>query len=121
VEAAAGAYFGSGAEFGLDWLRDRIEQLDIAGHWQAVARGSLRESLFENQRALTLQVLEGSRERDPARAIERWRKRHEAQAAHARGVITDLRSQPSAADFASLAVALQSVRRLVIAAEGRTR
>jgi glutamate dehydrogenase len=121
VEAAAGAYFGSGAEFGLDWLRDRIEQLDIAGHWQAVARGSLRESLFENQRALTLQVLEGPRERDPARAIERWKKKNAAPAAHARGVVSDIRGQPAAPDFASLAVALQAVRRLVIAAEGTSR
>jgi len=66
-------------------------------------------------------VLEGPRERDPARAIERWKNKHKAQAAHARGVVSDIRSQPTAADFASLAVALQSVRRLVIAAEGRTR
>ena len=43
VEAAARAYVTVGAEFGLDWLRERIEALDTEGHWHAVARGSLRE------------------------------------------------------------------------------
>jgi glutamate dehydrogenase len=119
VDAAAGTYFGAGAEFGLDWLRSRIEGLGIEGHWQAVARGSLREALYETQRALAERMLAESRERDPARAIERWRKKHEATAAHARGVVDDIRGQPTAPDFASLAVALQAVRRLVIV-EGRT-
>ena len=119
VDAAAGAYFGAGADFGLDWLRARIESLNIEGHWHAVARGSLREALYETQRALAQRVLEESRERDPARALERWKKKHEAAAAHACGVVNDIRGQQTDADFASLAVALQAVRRLVIA-EGRT-
>jgi glutamate dehydrogenase len=115
VDAAAGAYFGAGAEFGLDWLRARVESLDIEGHWHAVARGSLREALYETHRALVQRVLEESRERDPARAIERWKKTHEAASAHARGVVNDIRGQSAAADFASLSVALQAVRRLVVA------
>jgi glutamate dehydrogenase len=119
VDAAAGAYFRAGADFGLDWLRGRIESLDVEGHWHAVARGSLREALYEAQRTLVQRVLEESRERDPARAIERWTKKNEAAAAHARGVVNDIRSQPTDADFASLAVALQAVRRLVIAEGSR--
>jgi glutamate dehydrogenase len=119
VDSAAGAYFGAGAEFGLDWLRSRIENLDIEGHWHAVARGSLREALYETQRALVQRVFEESRERDPARAIERWKKTHHDAAAHARGVVNDIRGQSTDADFASLAVALQAVRRLVIAEGGR--
>ncbi len=118
VEAAAGAYFGTGAEFGLDWLRARIESLGIEGHWHAVARGSLREALYETHRALVQRVLEESRERDPVRAIERWIKKNDAAAGHAHGVLDDIRGQSTEADFASLAVALQAVRRLVVA-EGR--
>jgi glutamate dehydrogenase len=114
VELAAAAYFGVGAEFRLDGLRSRIESLDIAGHWQAVARGSLREALYETHRGLVQRVLEETRERDPARALARWKQKHEAAAMHARAAVNDILAQPSGADFASLSVALQAIRRLVV-------
>jgi glutamate dehydrogenase len=115
VAAAAHTYFGVGSEFGLDWLRSRIEELDVQGHWQAVARGSLREAVYDAHRALTQRVLNETRERDPARAVQSWRARHVAAAAHARGVVEDIRAQPAVADFASLSVALQALRRLAVA------
>ncbi len=114
VEVAAAAYFGVGAAFGLDWMRSRIESLDTEGHWHAVARGSLREALYETHRGLAQRVLEESRERDPQKALERWQKKHAAAAGHAQGVVNDIRAQPSGVDFASLSVALQAVRRLVV-------
>jgi glutamate dehydrogenase len=112
VAVAARIYFEVGADFGLDWLRNRIEELVIQGHWQAVARNSLRETLYDAHRGLTEQVLRGTRERDPARAVEAWRARHAAAAGHARGIVEDIRAQPATADFASLSVALQALHRL---------
>jgi glutamate dehydrogenase len=114
VDAAAQAYFGIGTYFGLDWLRERIEALDVAGHWHAVARGSLREALFETHRNLAEGVLESTRESDPAKAVSRWLAKHESVAAHVRAVINDLRAQTTAVDFASLSVALQAVRRITL-------
>ena len=52
-----------------------------------------------------------------ARATAKWLQAHGAVAAHARGVIADIRAQQTGIDFASLTVALQAVRRLV-ATEG---
>jgi glutamate dehydrogenase len=115
VEAAARGYFGVGAHFGLDWLRQHVEGLDTEGHWHAVARGSLREALFEVHRNLAQGVLEGSREADPTRAVDKWLERHRAAAEHARSVLTDIRAQTSVVDFASLSVALQAVRRVTVA------
>jgi glutamate dehydrogenase len=114
VDAAARAYFGIGAEFGLDWLRSRVEALDIEGHWHAVARGSLREAVYIVHRGLAQRVLDESRDRDPARAMAGWLQAHAAAASHARGVVADIRAQQTAIDFASLSVALQAVRRLVV-------
>ena len=114
VEAAAAAYFRVGADFGLDWLRRQIEGLQITAHWHAVARGSLREAFYETQRGLVQRVLEETRERDPAQAVERWVRQHGAAADHARSVVNDIRAQPIAMDFASLSVALQAVRRLAV-------
>jgi glutamate dehydrogenase len=115
VDAAAKAYFAIGGYFGLDWLRRHIEELDTEGHWHAVARGSLREALFEVHRALAQGVLESSRESDPLKALEKWLARNKATAEHARAVINDIRAQTTAIDFASLSVALQAVRRVAVA------
>jgi glutamate dehydrogenase len=112
VEGAARAYVAVGTEFGLDWLRQRIEGLDTAGHWHAVARGSLREALYESHRRLAQRVLAETRERDPAAAVAQWKRARTAEAAHALAVVNDIRSQQSSVDFASAAVALQAVRRL---------
>ena len=115
VEAAAKAYFAIGGYFGLDWLRTHIEGLDTQGHWHAVARGSLREALFEVHRSLAQGVLESSRETDPARSLDKWLARNKAAAQHARAVIVDIRAQTTEIDFASLSVALQAVRRVAAA------
>jgi glutamate dehydrogenase len=116
VDAAAKAYFAIGGYFGLDWLRRHIEELEIEGHWHAVARGSLREALFEVHRALAQGVLETSpRETDPNKALEKWLTRNKSTAEHARAVIKDIRAQTTAIDFASLSVALQAVRRVAVA------
>jgi glutamate dehydrogenase len=115
VAVAARTYLCVGGEFGLDWLGDRIEELAIQGHWQAVARNSLREALYDAHRAITERVLAETRERDPAGAVQAWRERQAAAAGHARGVVDDMRAQPSVADFASLSVALQALRRLAVA------
>jgi glutamate dehydrogenase len=114
VDVAARAYFGIGAEFGLDWLRSRVEALDVEGHWHAVARGSLREAVYLVHRSLAQRVMDESRDRDPARALSRWLLTHQAAAVHARGVVADIRAQQTGVDFASLSVALQAVRRLVV-------
>ena len=115
VEAAARAYYGIGSHFGLDWLRSRIEELDTEGHWHAVARGSLREALFEVHRSLAQGVLGATRESDPGKAVEKWLERHKVAAEHARAVTNDIRAQTTDVDFASLSVALQAVRRVTMA------
>jgi glutamate dehydrogenase len=115
VEAAARAYAAVGAEFGLDWLRERIEGLDTEGHWHAVARGSLREGLYASHRRLVQRVLAETRERDPVAAVAQWTRARAAETAHARGVVNDIRSQQTGVDFASVAVALQALRRLAMA------
>ncbi|MCX7054742.1 MAG: NAD-glutamate dehydrogenase [Proteobacteria bacterium] len=112
VDAAAKAYFAIGGYFRLDWLRTHIEGLDTAGHWHSVARGSLREALFEVHRSLAQGVLESAREKDPAKSLDKWLARNKAAAEHARAVINDIRAQTSEIDFASLSVALQAVRRV---------
>jgi glutamate dehydrogenase len=109
VEAAAAAYFSLGTALSLDWIRDQIEILGVDGHWQAVARTTLRDNLFTLQRKLCLQVLSESRKKPPEKAVASWLDRKKVSIDHIRQVLSDMRALPSI-DFATLSVAVQAVR-----------
>ena len=108
---AARAYFGLGEQIGLTWIKEQIESLGADGHWQAVARGTLRDNLYALQRRLTAAVL-ACRGRDAAARVKQWLGRHVAVVESLKRVVVDLRTG-SPPDFATLSVALQAVRRLV--------
>ena len=116
VRHVAKMYFILGASLSLDWIRERIEDLQTAGHWHAVARGTLRDEVFSLQRAVCEQVIAFDRERDPTAAIERWQHQHRAKVEHVRSILEEMRSLASV-DFATLSVALQALRRLTESAQ----
>ena len=110
IEAVANVYFGVCAAMSLDWIRERIEALGVDGHWQAVARGTLRDNIYDMQRTLSLQVLTDGKRLKPAKALDAWLARKSAAVEHVRTTVNEMRSLPTA-DFATLSVALQAVRR----------
>ena len=107
---AAKAYFDLGDRIGLTWIKDQIESLSAEGHWQAVARGSLRDNLFQLQRKITGAAL-ACKGRDAEARVDQWIARHLASVETLKRVVVDLRTG-SPPDFATLSVALQAVRRL---------
>jgi glutamate dehydrogenase len=112
VEVVAKVYFHVGSELGLVWLRSQIEDLAVDGHWQAVARGTLREDLYAQQRALTAQALNGAKDsRSAMKQMEEWLETHADRLEHASRVLADMKAA-NIADFPSLSVALQEIRRL---------
>ena len=110
IAYAAKAYFDLGDRLGLTWIKEQIEGLAAEGHWQAVARGTLRDNLYQLQRKITGAVL-ASKGRDAAARVGRWIERHAAPVDALKRVVVDLRTG-TAPDFATLSVALQAVRRL---------
>jgi glutamate dehydrogenase len=112
VEVVAKVYFQIGSELGLGWLRIQIEELPVDGHWQAVARGTLREDLYAQQRALTAQALNGAKDsRSATKQLEKWLETHAARLDHASHILADMKAA-NIADFPSLSVALQEIRKL---------
>ncbi|HEX3912885.1 MAG TPA: NAD-glutamate dehydrogenase [Steroidobacteraceae bacterium] len=107
---AARAYFDLGERIGLTWIKEQIDALAAEGHWQAVARGTLRDNLYSLQAQITLAVLR-CKGRDPAARVEQWLSRHSAPVDSLKRVVVDLRTG-SPPDFATISVALQAVRRL---------
>ncbi len=107
---AAKAYFELGERIGLAWVRQQIEGLVMEGHWHSIARAALRDNLYALQRKLTAAALACSGKEAVAR-VEHWLANHATEVAYLQALIIDLRTGV-APDFATLSVALQSVRRL---------
>src|SRR5690606_18510785 len=57
VRNVAAAYFHIESRLDLGWLREEIEKLPVDGHWQAIARGTLRDNLYSQQRRITALAL----------------------------------------------------------------
>ncbi len=108
IESAATVYFRLGTALSLDWVREQIEKLGVEGHWQAVARSTLRDNIYDLQRKLCLQVL-GKSSKAPAGLVDSWLAKHESAIAHVRNTVNDMRALAQM-DFATLSVALQAVR-----------
>ncbi|MHB8912287.1 MAG: NAD-glutamate dehydrogenase, partial [Lysobacter sp.] len=113
VEVAK-AYFALGAALHLPWLYEQIETLPVDGRWQALARGSLRDELGSQQRALVSQILaEGGRK--PAEAkVEAWLQRDDSALRFTQTMLADLLNQKTL-DYPTVSVA---VRRLAQIASG---
>jgi glutamate dehydrogenase len=111
VARAARVYFGVGAATGLDWIRGGIERLPVEGHWQALARGTMREEAYLLQRRLADQVLQRARGGDVAKHVEAWLAKAGTAAENVSRTVREMRTTGSA-DFPTLSVALQAVRQL---------
>jgi len=111
IGIVATVYFEIGNELGLDWLRAQILSLRVDGRWQAIARTTLRNQLHTLQRTLCLQVLATKTKQTPHAALDSWLKCRGDSIMHAKQTMTDMRSLPNA-DFATLSVAMQSLRLL---------
>ncbi len=112
MHGVARAYLHIGQRLDLDWLRLQIETLSAQGHWQAVARNTLRENLYEMQRGLTDAVLKDKPRGDAVQAAERWLGARQPEVDALRRTVGEMESM-KVPDFATLSVALQSVRRLL--------
>jgi glutamate dehydrogenase len=111
VTRAARVYFGLGAAIGLDWIRGEIERLPVEGHWQALARGTMREEAYLLQRRLADQVLGRRHSGDAAKRIEAWLASAGPACENVGRTVRDMRATGNT-DFPTLSVALQAVRQL---------
>jgi glutamate dehydrogenase len=111
VVEAARVYFEVGAQIGLDWLRNQVEQLAVEGPWQAVARTGLRDSALRIHRRVAEHVL-AREERGTAQVrVAAWLGAAGEELTHWQRTLADMRTA-GAADFATLSVGVETVRKL---------
>ncbi len=112
-------YFRVGSRLDLNWLRDRIIDLPRANRWQALARASMRDDLFNLYRELTRKVLDAGNDLDPAHtavdaqaAIEAWSESNAEALERALGMVAEIRAS-RIYDNTTLPVALREIRSLL--------
>ena len=104
-------YLQVGSSSGLGWLQDQVEALQVDGRWPALARSSLRDELYAFQSAFTAAALTLPGKTAEQR-LSAWQARHAAGLAGLQQTLAEMQTV-GAADFATLSVALQAVRRVV--------
>ncbi len=73
LELTAKVYFKAGERVSLLWFRDQISHDSREGHWNVVARLTLRDELDLVQRTLAIAVMHADKkEQDSTRLIDKW-------------------------------------------------
>jgi len=112
LDAVVAVYFQTGERLQLNWLRNSISDLPRNTHWQAIARGTLRDDLLELHNQITTEVLYSVPANAEADALDSWIEHNKKQADHCFQLISELNSG-SAPDYTMLSVVLRELRRLV--------
>lgn len=72
----ARVYFSGGEKINLLWFRDQIANDSREGHWNALARLTLRDELDIAQRTLTLAIMKNDKNTDADKLIDQWMKKN---------------------------------------------
>src|SRR5690348_13662539 len=111
VTEAARLYFEAGARTGLDWLRQQIDRLPVEGPWQATARTGLRDAALRLHRKLAERVLSRRGGGSAEERVAAWQESAGKELTHWQRTLADMRAA-GAADFATLTVGVESLRKL---------
>ena len=112
VEEAASVYFALGEALDLQWLRDQIAALPRDNRWQALSRAALRDDLFAQLSALTLDSLRlDAGDATPAERVEAWLEQNRIPVARCRQILGDL-AGAERTEFTMLSVAMGEIRTL---------
>jgi len=107
IESSARAFYGVGARFALDGLRDAARRLPAETSWQKAAVETLIDDFYALQADLAERVLKGANGAvDP---VADWAATHAAQLAPADSIAAELRAA-SNPDLAMLVVAGRQLR-----------
>ncbi|MGB5579476.1 MAG: NAD-glutamate dehydrogenase [Woeseia sp.] len=97
---------------GIVWLHRRVEELHVEGRWQAMARSNLRDDFYRARRDLAMHLLRVVKSRKPLEEYESWLESNAADVKKYDTIIEEMKRR-AVADFATLSVASQELRKLV--------
>jgi glutamate dehydrogenase len=104
----ARAFLHLGHVLELDGLRMQIEALPATGHWQSIARSTMRDNLYAMHRTLVDLILKSRRGGDPDKSVDAWLAARPGPVDHLTRIFADMASA-AVVDFPTLSVALQAL------------
>jgi glutamate dehydrogenase len=117
LDTTAAVYFALGDRLKLHWLRRHIEALPRDNRWRTLARSALRDDIFNQQAALTAEVLRNTPEDKPSgERIQAWAEANEGSVHRTMQVLSDINSSGTF-DLSTLSVALREIRNLITTQE----
>jgi glutamate dehydrogenase len=112
ITVAGELYFRLSERIELVSLLNAVSALGKQTRWDALARLSLRDELYDSTRALTLDVLAHAMPgENTAQMIAEWERRNESRLLRARNTLTEIAASQRR-DLAALSVASRQLRRL---------
>jgi glutamate dehydrogenase len=110
VAQAGEAYFLLSSHLELDWLHRQVELLPSDDHWKALARATLREGLYAEQRRLTIEALKSKRKgkASASELVETWLENEAEAVEHFRAVVAEIKTLEQV-EFASMSVVLRKI------------
>jgi glutamate dehydrogenase len=112
IERAAEVYFALGEALHLSWLMGKVEELTVESRWHAQARGSLRDELYTQHRALTAQIIEHGGKGRGADLVAAWIARDDSALKFTLDMFADMRTQV-VTDYPIVSVAVRRLAQLV--------
>ncbi|HYZ05276.1 MAG TPA: NAD-glutamate dehydrogenase [Rubrobacter sp.] len=117
LDTTAAVYFILGDRLKLHWVRRHIEALPRDNRWRTLARSALRDDIFNQQAALTAEVLSETPKDNPAdERIEEWVEANEGPVDRTLQVLADINASGTF-DLSTLSVALREIRNLITTPE----
>jgi len=112
VEETAEVYFDLADRLQITRLRDRITALPRDDRWNTMARGALRDDLYNAHAALARDVLTVTEAGTPERRLAAWVARNQSAVTRAAQTLVEI-WESDAFTVATLSVAVRAIRTLV--------
>lgn len=114
LEQTAQVYFLAGEKLNLLWFRDQISKDTREGHWNALARLTLRDEFDIAQRALTIAVIQSSYdETHPEVLLKGWLEQNKAAIHRWDTLLSMLHASPDV-DYTMFFIAIRELLGLIM-------
>lgn len=108
-EKTARIYFDVGGRFNLVWFRDQIAMDNREGHWNSLARLTLRDELDILQKQLTVTIMKSEKKiADPKKLVDTWLQKNQSAIEHWNKVLELLYSAPTV-DYANFFISVREL------------
>ncbi len=98
---------------GIIWMNRCVENLEVQGRWQAIARGNLRDDFYRIRREFVIDLLNGHGRGKPIEIFNRWMEQNSVAVRKFDAMLAEMRLRDDI-DFATLSVAAQELRKLSV-------